>query len=172
MELAASTQGNYIFWDRFVMLEEDLEFLDTFRTEGREEAQVWASYMLRKARVEVSLKRCTCEEKEEFEQAMTRWIDNRIHYQATKVFRAKDAHDVDDSSKMKMRWILTRKESRAAKARMVVLGYQDLDLDRLVTTIPTASRRARSHLRLTAIRKGWCLAKGDVSAAFVQGNPQ
>ena len=44
---------------------------------------------------------------------------------------------------MWMRWVLTYKENGSAKARIVVVGFEDPDLESLVSSSPTMSRRTR-----------------------------
>ena len=69
---------------------------------------------------------------------------------------------------MRMRWVLTKKSSGEAKARLVIKGYEDRDLSVLATASPTCSRRARNFVLLIAAQNGWKLQKGDVTAAFLQ----
>ena len=56
---------------------------------------------------------------------------------------------------MRVRWILTRKTDGTAKARLVLLGYQDRDLDKLKSASPTASRRARNNFLQIAAHRRW-----------------
>ncbi|CAE7406995.1 RE2, partial [Symbiodinium sp. KB8] len=56
-----------------------------------------------------------------------------------------------------------------AKARAVLLGYQDPKYEHRATTAPVMTRQTRQmQLQLTTMRK-WQLQKGDVSGAFLQG---
>ena len=72
-----------------------------------------------------------------------------------------------------MRWILTWKQkedgSRKAKARAVLLGYQDPAYEHRATTAPVMSRQSRQMLLQQAARRQWTVFKGDVSGAFLQG---
>ena len=70
---------------------------------------------------------------------------------------------------VKMRWVLTYKESGAAKGRIVLIGYQDPDLASLTTAAPTMSRRTRQLALQFSSVKGWRTLKADVKAAFLQG---
>ena len=75
---------------------------------------------------------------------------------------------------LKTRWVLTWKKEEAtgssrAKARLVVLGYQDPRLGEEPVASPTMTRRARNMIFQLAAMKAWRLKKGDVKAAFLQG---
>ena len=74
---------------------------------------------------------------------------------------------------MRMRWVLTWKKSedgnQTAKARCVVLGYQDPHYEHRQTMAPTMSRTTRQIMLSIAAALGMQVAKGDVSGAFLQG---
>lgn len=65
-------------------------------------------------------------------------------------------------------WVLTRKVSAAAKAHLVIRGYQDRDLEVLATASPTASRRSRNMFLSLAARRRLSLKEGNMTAAFLQ----
>ena len=71
---------------------------------------------------------------------------------------------------MKMRWVLTVKSDGSAKARLVVLGLQDHRLGKMPTQAPTVSDRGRNLALQLMANKGLRMRKGDVKAAFLQGN--
>ena len=68
-----------------------------------------------------------------------------------------------------MRWVLTWKENGAAKGRIVLIGYQDPDLDKVQSSAPTMTRLTRGLALQFASVKGWRTLKADVKAAFLQG---
>ncbi|CAE8626358.1 unnamed protein product [Polarella glacialis] len=70
---------------------------------------------------------------------------------------------------MRMRWVLTFKDSGAAKARLVIIGFTDPDLLDLHTQAPTMTRRTRQLLLSLAATKGWTVLKADAKTAFLQG---
>ena len=74
-----------------------------------------------------------------------------------------------------MRWILTYKEGdqgeQKAKARAVILGFQDPGYATRPTFAPTMTRSSRQMLLQYASWKGFTCWKGDVSGAFLQGRP-
>ena len=70
---------------------------------------------------------------------------------------------------VQMRWVLTYKESGAAKGRIVLIGFQDPDLEQIQSSAPTMVKRTRQLvLQYSSIRR-WRLMKGDVKSAFLQG---
>ena len=71
---------------------------------------------------------------------------------------------------MKMRWVITRKDTGDLKARLVVLGYTDPGLGMIQTASPTCSRRARQVFLAMSASLGFQVFKGDVKAAFLQGD--
>ena len=75
---------------------------------------------------------------------------------------------------MKMRWVLTLKSTSdpgtaKCKARIVLLGFTDPDLESLQTSAPTMSRRSRQLALSLATAKRWRLRKADAKSAFLQG---
>eukprot|EP00959_Pyramimonas_sp_CCMP1952_P226916 4744230-Pyramimonas_sp.AAC.1 len=71
---------------------------------------------------------------------------------------------------MKMRWVITKKETGDLKARLVVLGYTDPSLGQIRTACPTCSRRARHRFLGVSASMGFQVFKGDLKAAFLQGD--
>ena len=76
---------------------------------------------------------------------------------------------------MRMRWVLTFKGTEnehevKAKARIVLLGYSDPDLEELMTSAPTLSRRGRQLLLNLGTFKRWTCRKADAKSAFLQGS--
>ena len=72
-----------------------------------------------------------------------------------------------------MRWCLTWKVKDTgetkAKARAVLLGYQDPCYEHRATNAPVMTRQPRQMILQQAARKRWTVYKGDVSGAFLQG---
>ena len=76
---------------------------------------------------------------------------------------------IGDRVPMKMRWVLTVKGDGTAKARLVVLGFQDHRLGRMPTEAPTVSVRGRNLALQLMANLGLKMRKGDVKTAFLQG---
>ena len=70
---------------------------------------------------------------------------------------------------VRMRWVLTYKDTGQPKGRIVLIGFEDPDLEKIQSSSPTMSRRTRQlALQFSSIRR-WRTLKADVRAAFLQG---
>ena len=67
-----------------------------------------------------------------------------------------------------MRWHLTVKSDGTAKARIVLLGFEDHRLGHMKTASPTASVRGRNLAYQICASQKLKLHRGDVKAAFLQ----
>ena len=106
------------------------------------------------------------EEKSGFSKAKLTEVQQWLAAAAVKR-AAKD--QVDKNRLVRMRWVLTYKDSGQPKGRIVLIGYEDPDLANIQSAAPTMSRRTRQlALQFASIRK-WRLLKADVKAAFLQG---
>ena len=126
---------------------------------------------LKRRAVEVSERRLTADELAQFKEAKSVEVKNFLGAQAFETLppHLQPAHD----QAIRMRWILSWKirddGTTKAKARAVLLGYQDAAYEHRATTAPVMSRQTRQlFLQLAACRK-WKVAKGDVTGAFLQG---
>ena len=89
-----------------------------------------------------------------------------LRYHAVK---AEQRANYDPKDIMKMRWILRFKESGKAKARLVLIGYQDPRVGSEVRTeAPVVSRRGRGLFLTKVAEKRFRLRKGDIKTAFLQ----
>eukprot|EP00439_Symbiodinium_sp_Y106_P027988 s1180_g3.t1 len=125
---------------------------------------------IRRQNIEVSERRLSEKEKEEFKAAKGKEVNNYI---ASKVFSVLPAHlQPDPNQAMQMRWVLTWKfgdEGKKAKARCVSLGFQDPQYEHRPTASPTMSRSTRQIFLQCCANRGFKVYKGDVSGAFLQG---
>ena len=126
---------------------------------------------IKRRAIEVREKHLNEEEKEMFRQAKATEVRNFI---AARAFEKLPEHlKPSYQQAIGMRWILTWKQkedgSRRAKARAVLLGYQDPSYEHRSTTAPVMSRQSRQLLLAQAARRSWTVYKGDVSGAFLQG---
>ena len=125
---------------------------------------------MKRRAVELSERRMTAQELEAFKGAKTTEVKNFI---AANAFQLLPDHlRPDKSQAIGMRWILTWKlkedGSRKAKARAVLLGYQDGSYEHRATTSPVMTRQTRQLLLQMASWKRWKVQKGDVTGAFLQ----
>lgn len=127
--------------------------------------------VMRRQAVEVSEKRLTPAEKEQFREAKNVEVKNFLAAQA---FSTLPRHlQPKQDQAIGMRWILTWKlkddGTTKAKARAVLKGYQDDQYENRATTTPVMTRLSRQLLLQVAAQKRWKVRKGDVSGAFLQG---
>eukprot|EP00971_Amphidinium_carterae_P345858 6487025-Amphidinium_carterae.2 len=114
------------------------------------------------------------EEKEQFVHAKqkewSQWLSKNAASIASK-------HGIPTDRLLRTRWVLTWKldptnpGGRKAKARLVILGYQDPDLKHLRTDAPTASRSSKLMLSQLALQFGWRIFSLDATTAFLSGDP-
>ena len=127
--------------------------------------QSFLSAQLRRKGVEVSERHMSDDEREQMRIAKGTEVKKFL---AADALKALPPHlQPSRGVAMKMRWVLTwkREESgeRKAKARCVVLGYQDPCYAERQTMAPTMSRSTRQILLVVAASHGMRVAKGDVS---------
>ena len=125
---------------------------------------------LKRRTIEVSEKRMTHEEHEQFKGAKQSEVDKFI---AAEALQALPSHlQPSKSQALRMRWVLTWKkvdDGVKPKARAVVLGYLDPDYANRPTFAPTMTRHSRQLLLQWSANQQTSVWKGDVSAAFLQG---
>ena len=126
---------------------------------------------LKRKSIEVSERRLSQEEHEQFQGAKQVEVDKFI---ASEALQALPPHlRPNKEQALRMRWILVWKKkedgSVKPKARAVVLGYQDPDYANRPTFAPTMTRQTRQVLLQWAANHQAEVKKGDVAAAFLQG---
>ena len=134
----------------------------------------------KKQRNEVKLQQLSPDEKAEFDKAMTSEINNWLKTGTVKkLLRNQVAeHDI-----IRCRWILTWKpldpqdvgpgqRPFKAKARLVILGFMDPQLDSIPRDSPTLGRVPKMLLLQAIASHSWHLRSFDVKAAFLQGEKQ
>lgn len=135
----------------------------------RDPQQFFVSALKRRT-IEVSEKRMTHEEHEQFKGAKQSEVDKFI---AAEALQALPSHlQPSKSQALRMRWVLTWKkvdDGVKPKARAVVLGYLDPDYANRPTFAPTMTRHSRQLLLQWSANQQTSVWKGDVSAAFLQG---
>ena len=132
----------------------------------------------KRQRAEVKLKDLTPEQAEEFELAkikeVNQWLD-------TGTVRAILRNRIPESNILRSRWILTWKEideieaaqlgqDRKAKARLVVLGFEDPDLTEIPRDSPTLQKESRSLIFQYCASRAWQIQSFDIKTAFLRGS--
>ena len=126
---------------------------------------------LKRRAVELSERKMTSAERDQFREAKNIEVRNFV---AAKAFEAlpPEMRPAKEQA-VGMRWILTWKVkedgTKKAKARAVLLGYQDPAYEHRATTAPVTTRQTRQFQLQLAAQHHWHLQKGDVSGAFLQG---
>ena len=126
----------------------------------------------RKAKTEVQYSKLTAEEKVAFKKAKEKelkcWLDTST---VTKILRNRIHPDRILSS----RWILTYKPDPnypsgfKHKARLVVKGFQDPEIDKVSTDSPTLIRNGRMILLQIVSSLHWTVQSFDITTAFLRG---
>ena len=126
----------------------------------------------RKKRTEVRLRDLNQHERQLFKEAQKKeikaWLDHRT-------VRRVAAGTLEDSQLMRCRWILTGKAPekeggpQRAKARLVVLGFEDPGLSDIPNDAPTLGKDGRQLILQQVASRQWKLINFDISTAFLQG---
>ena len=163
-----------VFWTEpqaAVTVEVDMPSQARMWNQATRDLGVYLATAMKKRAVEVSEKRLTAADLEKFHKAKMIEVKNFI---AAEAFEALPEHlKPSREQAVGMRWILTWKMQDSgepkAKARAVLLGYQDPSYEHRSTTSPVMTRQTRQLLLQLAANKRWKIMKGDVSGAFLQG---
>ena len=134
----------------------------------------------KRQRSEVRMTEITNAERKEFQNAKQAEIQNWLKTgTVSKILRDK----IPKEQILKCRWILTWKpldqedqaklgKHQKAKARLVILGYLDPEIDQLPRDSPTLGRHSKMLLLQLISSMNWSLQSFDIKAAFLQGKPQ
>ena len=131
----------------------------------------------KKQRSEVRLTTLSNEDRKLFEKAKNQEIDSWISTGTiAKILR----HQLPMENIMRCRWILTWKSvdeeesktigsHRKPKARLVVLGYEDPQIDSIPRDSPTMWKLSRMFVLQTAASQKWTIESFDIKNAFLRG---
>ena len=134
----------------------------------------------KRQRSEVKLQTLDSDDRAQFEKAKQTEINNWLSTQTVKrIFR----NQIPEDQILRCRWLLSWKPidpseqqtgqgSHKAKARLVVLGYLDPQLEEIPRDSPTMSKTSRMMVLQLIASEGWDLMSFDIRAAFLQGQPQ
>ena len=139
-----------------------------------ESPEAFVVNQMRRKAVEVSERMLTDDELAQFQQAKDKEVRSYIQSHCFKLIPQEHRDKI--SNTVGMRWILTWKslhdeqQGKKAKARAVILGYQDKSYEYKQTTSPTLSRAGRQAFLAFCAQQHFRVQKGDVSSAFLQGD--
>ena len=154
--------------------------IQAWKSEDDVSGMAFAVSAAKKQRSEVRLSTLTATEKQEFKKAKMAEVQNWLKTGTiSKILR----DQVPADQILRCRWVLTWKPidpseikiggpSQKAKARLVILGYLDPELENLPRDSPTLGRNSKLLLLQLIASKGWLLQSFDIRAAFLQGKPQ
>ena len=134
----------------------------------------------KKQHSEVKLAELTAEELEAFKGAKNKEIQSWL---STGTVQRMLRHKLAPEQILRCRWILTwkaldeqeqkeTKKTHKPKARLVVLGYLDPELEHVPRDSPTLSRQSRMLALQLIASSQWVIRSFDVKSAFLQGKPQ
>eukprot|EP00435_Cladocopium_sp_Y103_P017364 s1359_g4.t1 len=153
--------------------------MDVSWNSSQPEEVIMIATELRKKRVEVSLKELGEEDQLRFAAAKDKEIRAWLHHKTVqKVAKGR----IPDHAVMRCRWLLTWKgatgdeppgelamNGKRAKARLVIIGYEDPDLSTIKNDSPTLSKDGRQTVLQQVSSRRWPLISFDVSTAFLHG---
>ena len=154
--------------------------IDAWKKEEHPHEMAFMATASKKQHSEVKLSELTPVEQELFAQAKASEIQNWLSNKAVeKVLRSQIPAD----QVLRCRWILTWKaidpseitnpsKTHKPKARLVVLGYLDPDLENIPRDSPTLGRNSRMLILQLIASQAWKLQSFDIKAALLQGQPQ
>ena len=100
-----------------------------------------------------------------------------LQAEALREARAAEVEGLTENEIMQMRWLLTWKSvpgisgsTRKAKARLIILGFQNHMLTQLNTSAPTVSRLGKHMFYSLCALHGLTMETADASSAFLQSN--
>ena len=139
-----------------------------------ENPEAYMANQIKRRQVEVRERTLSPSEAIEFTKAKDTEVRNFI---AAECFQRAKEKFPEENNIVGMRWLLTWKYDekykdqggRKAKARAIVLGYQDPRYEERKTSAPTPSKAGRQLFFQFCAWQKMRLAKGDISGAFLQG---
>ncbi len=163
-------------WEIEIFLtEHDEEILRSDKTEDH-----WGliATAAKRQRAEVKIRNLTDTDQSEFRKAQSKEIDQWLD---TGTVRRICRSLIPEQNIMQCRWIHTWKEldavekaelgkSRKAKSRIVVLGYQDPNIEDIPRDSPTMHKETRSLLLQMCASRAWVIRSFDVKTAFLRGS--
>ena len=151
-----------------------------WRNEDRPCEMASLVFAAKRQRSEVRLADLTEEDKQRFHQAKLKEIDSWLATETVaKVLRSK----IPRENILRSRWILTWKEidevqkhsgpaKYKPKARLVVLGFEDPEVDNIPRDSPTMNKMSHMLILQYAASAKWDIQSFDIQTAFLRGSEQ
>ena len=157
--------------DLFYALEIPLEEDEVnYISEHPKKATAWLSKKLEARGKELRWSQMPLDQKYKFDEAQCRELSQVLASKALRSLTRQEEMKVNKNRVMAMRWVMTLKSGGEAKARLVVLGYQQHNLTSVQAAAPTMSRLGRNLLLMMCATSHFLISSGDVSSAFLQAS--
>ena len=129
----------------------------------------------KRQRSEVRMTELTHEERDQFAKAKKQEVHQWLN---TETVQKIARHQIPESQILRSRWVLTWKPPdpcdassvKKAKARLVVLGYEDPQVESIPRGSPTVSRDSRMLALQLIAAKQWTVRSFDIKTAFLRGS--
>ena len=157
------------------------QHIDQWKAEASPHEMAFLVSAARKQRSEVKMSELDAIDRAMFEKAKSQEIDSWISTETiAKILR----HQIPRENIMRCRWILTWKPidpdvkqqsgskthpRHKPKARLVVLGFQDPQVDSIPRDSPTLSKLSRMLILQSAASRQWKIGSFDIKTAFLRG---
>jgi hypothetical protein len=180
VETEIGPDGQDLFWRTELEISpEQLANAMQSQNQNQEEAFLFLATTAKRQRTEVKLSTLDPAERQEFENAKNKEVNNWLQTgTVAKIFR----HQISPKQILRCRWLYVWKpledpkeirenngKSRKAKARLVVLGYMDPQLETIPRDSPTLGRTSKMLIAQVIASMRWTLMSFDIKAAFLQG---
>ena len=144
------------------------------------EQVIYLASQAKRQKVEIKMQDLKGQEYDEMMAAKHKEIESGL---ATETVRRIARHRIPEEQILRTRWALTWKplnareqaelgKSRKAKARLVILGFQDPDVEKLDRDAPTLSRDSRALILQLLASARWEVNSFDIRTAFLRGTRQ
>ena len=158
------------------------EDINTWKEEEDPSDLIFVASAAKRQRSEVKLSTLSPLEQQEFRKAKESEVQNWLKTgTVSRICRSL----IPEDQVLKCRWICTWKpldpeeikqnqgtKFQKAKARLVILGYLDPQIEEIPRDSPTLGRHSKMLLLQMLASHRWSLRSFDVKAAFLQGKPQ
>ena len=142
--------------------------------------EIYLASAAKRQKIEVKMKDLNSEEMHMFKKAKDKEIESWL---STDTVRRILRHKIPEGRLLRSRWVLTWKPldevdqaetglARKAKARLVILGYEDPLLDSLPRDSPTLGRDSRMLALQMIASHRWGVRSFDIRTAFLRGSRQ
>ena len=154
--------------------------VNMWRQESRPTEMAFLVSAAKRQRSEVKMTNLSPEDREKFQDAKAKEIESWITTETiTKIAR----NQIPRENILRSRWILTWKEIDGSvqhegspkykpKARLVVLGFEDPQVENIPRDSPTMNKLSRTFVLQMAASRQWTIQSFDIQTAFLRGSEQ